>query len=93
MPWIEWTECSAKNTAETVTTPIGYPVNLGECFRVTMILPKPDPNCQPCNNNYPANVGIQFQLRIRGKGFFRLRGVWMWAELVERGLYQPKLVC
>jgi hypothetical protein len=93
LDWIEWSECSAKNTAETVTLPIGYPVNLGECFKATMILPKPDPDCQPCNNAYPANVGLQFQLRISIKGFCRVRGVWMWAEKVEKGMYQPRLVC
>lgn len=93
LPWIEWKECSPKNTAETVGLPDDYPVNLGDCYKTTMIFPKPDPECAPCNNNRPANIGLQFQLRIRIKGWCRIRGVWLWAEKVERGMYQPKLVC
>lgn len=93
LPWAQWKECSPKNTNETVGLPVGYPVNLKECYRATMILPKPDPACAPCNNARPANIGYQFQARISIKGFCRVRGFWMWAEPVEKGMYQPKMVC
>lgn len=93
LPWIDWDECSPKNTAETLGLPASYPVNLSECYKATMVLPKPDPTCAPCNNNRPANIGLQFQMRIRVKGWCRIRGVWMWAEPVEKGMYAPSLVC
>lgn len=93
MDWIAWKECSPRNTAETLGLPASYPINLGECFKATMSLPKPNPACQPCNNNYPANIGLQFQARITIKGFCRIRGFWMWAEPVERALYPLQLVC
>lgn len=93
LPWITWQECSPKNTAETVGLPDGYPVDLNECYKATMILPKPQPDCAPCNNNRPANIGLQFQVKLSIKGFCRVRGIWLLAEPVPRGAYQPKLVC
>lgn len=93
IPWITWQECSPKNTAETVGLPDGYPVDLTECYKATMILPKPQPGCAPCNNARPSNIGLQFQVKLSIKGFCRVRGIWLLAEPVLRGAYQPKLVC
>lgn len=93
LTWINWSECSPRNTAESLGLPVTYPVDNNPCYKTTLILPKPDPACQPCANNYPANIGLQFQPRLRIKGNCRVRAFWMWAEPVERGIYQPSLVC
>lgn len=91
--WHDWNECSPRNTAESLGLPVAYPVDNNPCYKTTLILPKPDPACQPCANNYPANIGLQFQPRLRIKGNCRIRAFWMWAEPVERGIYSPALVC
>lgn len=87
LPWHEWEECSAKNTAETVGLPDGYPVDLGDCYKATMVIPKPNPSRAKCNNCRPANMGYQFQIRLTIKGYCRVRGIWMHAEEVSKGLY------
>jgi hypothetical protein len=93
LPWITWDECSPKNTAESVGFPDSYPVPNTECYKQTMILPKPDPACAPCGMARPANIGFQFQLRLSILGYCRVRGIWIYAEPVQRGLYQPNTVC
>jgi len=93
IPWITWDECSPKNTAETVGFPDGYTTPLSECYKQTMILPKPDPACAPCAMARPANIGFQYQLKLTILGFCRVRGIWIYAEPVQRGLYQPNTVC
>lgn len=94
IPWIQWKECSPKNTAELAGVPPGYPVPLGECYKATMVLPKPPENCAPCGTGRMAYIGYQFQFRLTIKGFCRLRGIWGWAEPVERAQYPVKnMVC
>lgn len=94
IPWIKWKECNAKNTAEIAGLPPGYPVPLGECYRSTLVLPKPPENCAPCGIGRPAYVCYQAQIRLTVKGFARLRGIWVWAEGVERAMYPEKnMVC
>lgn len=92
IPWAEWKDCVPKNTNETIGLPSDYPIDLGECWKMWS-LPKPDPKCAPCDIGRPADNGIQFQPRITVKGFFRLRGFWMWAEPVERPLYYKMIPC
>ncbi len=92
LPWHEFTDCSPANTAESVHVPVGYPVDLGPCYKATVSLPRPDPTCAPCNAARPANVGYQFQFRITIKGYVRVRGLWFWANPVQKGLYQ-NLAC
>jgi len=93
IPWSSWKECSAQNTLETVELPIGYPVDLGPCYRATMHLPAPDPACAPCNAARPANICYQVQARITIRGYCRVRGWWIWGQRVESGLYSPQLIC
>lgn len=92
IPWHKWSECSPRNTAESLGLPVAYPVNFESCYRHTMALPRPDPSCAPCNNGRPSNIGSQFQLRITVLGYCRLRALWIHTEIVERGLYS-QLVC
>jgi len=94
IPWIQWKECSPKSLAEISSVPPGYLVPLGECYKATMVTPKPPENCAPCGTGRPAYIGYQFQGRLTIRGFCRLRGFWFWAEPVERPLYEAKaMVC
>lgn len=95
IPWISWTECSPKNTAELMFVPPGYPVKLGPCYRNVMAIPKPPENCAPCGIGRPAWEAFQFQPILEIKGYCRIRGIWLWAEGPrEISLYPVKsLVC
>lgn len=94
IPWMQWTECNAKNTAEIAGVPPGYPVPLGACYRATMVLPRPPETCADCGIGRPAYIAFMFQLRITMRGFCRLRGIWVHAESVERSQYPAKsMVC
>jgi hypothetical protein len=94
IPWMQWKECSPKSVAEISSVPPGYLVPLGECYKATMVLPKPPENCAPCGTGRPAYIGYQFQGRLTIRGFCRLRGFWFWAEPIERPLYEQKaMVC
>lgn len=94
IPWIQFKECNAKNTAEIAGVPPNYPVPLGECYRATLVLPKPPEGCAPCGIGRPAYVGYQHQIRITMRGFCRIRGIFPWAEPVERAMYPPQsMVC
>lgn len=94
IPWIQWKECSAKNTIESSEVPPGYAVPLAECYRATLVLPKPPETCSPCGIGRPAYICYQAQLRLTVRGFCRLRGIWAWAEPFERALYESKsMVC
>lgn len=94
IPWIQFQECNPKNTAEIAGVPPNYPVPTGECYRATLVLPKPPENCSPCGVGRPAYIGYQQQVRITIRGFCRIRGIFPWAEPVERGMYPAKsMVC
>ncbi len=98
IPYHQWQICSAKNSCEDVANPVCYPITLnGEGYRSTMTLPNPPIQCEVANHR-PSNMGYQFQLRLTGKGFLRVRGLMMHAEVQQRQLYQnlvcgPEFVC
>ncbi len=92
LQWHQWEICSAKNTAETVTNPIGYPEPMSECYKQTMVLPLPELKCAPCGTGRPSNELYQCQCKLTVLGFCRIRGLWTWAQPLERGLYR-ELVC
>lgn len=92
LPWHQWEICSAKNTAETVTSPIGYPEAKSECYKQTMVLPLPESKCAPCGTGRPSNQLFQCQCKLTVLGFARVRGLWNWAQPHERGLYR-ELIC
>lgn len=93
--WIDWHKfkiCSAKNSVEDCRNPITYPIQpFGEGYRATMTLPKPPIRCESANHR-PSDQGFQFQLRINVKGYCRFRGILLYAEQLDRKLYQ-NLVC
>jgi len=94
IPWFQWTECNPKNTAEISSVPPGYPVAMGECYRATMVGPRPPEVCAPCGIGRPSYICYQAQARLTIRGFCRLRGFWFWAERVERALYEQKsMIC
>jgi hypothetical protein len=90
--WMQWKECSAKNSAEDCNNPISYPLKgFGPGYKSTMTLPNPPVSCE-CSTRRPSNIAYQFQCRLTIKGYCRIRGFLMYAEPVERALWAG-LVC
>jgi hypothetical protein len=86
--WNEWIECTARNSNEDFFNLNAYPpINYGSSYRAMMALPLPQPE-QAVATNRPTNVGYQMQVRLTIKGFCRIRGLVLHAELVEKKLYQ-----
>lgn len=92
IPWRKWDECSARTSSEDCDNPIAYPlVEFGPGYKATMTMPVPPVSCE-CATKRPSNIGYQFQCRLKVKGYCRIRGFLMYAELVDRQLYS-QLVC
>lgn len=92
LPWHQWKQCTAKNSCEDVFNPVCYPIDqYRESYRATMTLPKPPDSCEKPTGR-PANVGYQFQPRLTFKGWCRIRGIQLFAEPVEKKMYQG-IVC
>lgn len=90
--WHQWQVCSARNSCEDVANPICYPiVPFGEGYRSTMTMPTPPIICEVANRR-PSNQGYQFQAKLTIKGYCRIRGLLLYAERMDRQLYQ-NLVC
>ena len=86
-PWRSWEICTSRSTCEDVHNPICYPVTPHlESYRSTMSLPKPPERCQ-ANGVRPNVIGYQFQPKLTIHGFCRIRGIFLYAEPVERALY------
>lgn len=87
-PWQVDTVCSAKNCEENVDIPCGYPISniQGECYEFPVILGEPPLDKSSCNRR-PTNIGYQFQLRLKIKGFCRIRGFLLYAEVKQKALY------
>lgn len=91
-PWMEWKECTAKDSCETVHNPVcTYPTPMRESYRQMVTLPSPPVACASVMHR-PSNIGHQFQVRLTIKGWCRVRGLYLHAEPVERKLYS-NLVC
>lgn len=85
--WFEWDQCTARNSAEDVHNPITYPLKgYRESYRSTATIPEPPEECQEVSNR-PVNRGYQFQPRLTIKGWCRIRGILLHAEILERDLY------
>lgn len=86
--WHAWKKCSTSNSDEDVNNPIAYPkVICLESYVANMTTPAPDPNKCAQAMGRPGNIGYQFQVRLTVKGFCRVRGVYLHANIVERKLY------
>ena len=93
--WWEWQLCSARNSAETVDEPVSYPLTqFCDGYRQSITLPKPQLKCQP-QTKRPTSQGYMFQVRLRVKGFCRIRALRLYMTEVEKALYdnmvQPPL--
>lgn len=92
-PWHKWNDCTSRSTCEDVHNPSASPYcePHRESFRQTVTLPKPQPVCEAASGR-PTYIGYQFQVRIRIKGWCRIRGLLLKAEKVEQKLYH-NMVC
>jgi hypothetical protein len=91
LPWHKWQVCSATNSCEDVHNPICYPITpFGEGYRATMTLPVPPTQCEQANRR-PSNWGYQFQPKLTVRGFCRLRGLLLYAEMQDRKLYESNV--
>lgn len=90
--WHKFQICAARNEQE-LDGRISYPQEeFGQCYRSSLGLPEPPISCSPCGNKRPSNIAFQFQPRITVKGFCRIRRFVLWAEMLERALYDD-LIC
>jgi hypothetical protein len=90
--WTFWDKtefCSARNCEENVDIPCGYPLSnvAGECYEFPIVFGEPPLDKSTCNRR-PTNVGYQFQIRLRLKGFLRIRGFILYAEPRMRAVYE-----
>lgn len=87
--WHTWEVCSPRNSAENCVNPITYPLEqYGECYKNSMIMPRPPEKCAECSTGRPANIFYQVQPRLTVKGFCRIRGLLLHADSFGRRLYQ-----
>ena len=82
LPLYAWSECAARDCGEdidAVSCP-EYPADNPFCeqFRATMVTPSAIPSCIKISGR-PSNIGYQFQIRLRIKGFCRIRGLMAYA--------------
>lgn len=86
--WKVWKTCQARNSAEDVMNPIPYPLTTyREGYRSNYTLPVPPEVGEPVTGR-PACVGYQFQPRLTIKGWCRVRGLYLYANFLERALYE-----
>lgn len=87
--WFRDELCIAQNCAEDINCPIAYPpantYGPGNKFPITLPEP-PLPSCQTLNKR-PCDIGYQHQVRVTIKGYCRIRGLILYAELKDRKLY------
>jgi hypothetical protein len=82
--WHEWKECSARNCDEDTQAICSYPpAEFGPSYRSMMNLPKPPMHCASVGKR-PANIGYQFQTRLTVKGYCRIRGIILKAQMLLR---------
>jgi len=92
-PWTEWKECTARNSDEDFWGEKPYPAKpLGDSFRSPIDLPTPYPMCSAPMGR-PSNIGTQFQVRLKLKGYCRIRGFTILAEKAPRGDYANLSSC
>jgi hypothetical protein len=92
--WVEFDQCTQRNSSEDPTNPISYPLTTyREDGRKPLTFPHPPPRECMSNGRGPAYIGHAFQLRITIKGFCRVRGLLLYASPVQRALYGNGLVC
>lgn len=105
--WSEWGRtsfCSARNTQETMQNPVTetvvypYPYPSPGVFRENYCFPvtfgEPPAPCSPSScTRRPGNWGYQFQPRLTITGWCRIRGILLYMENREKGLYEDLRPC
>lgn len=86
-PWLDTQLCVARNTCEDVNNPVCYPVG-GYCdgYNFPITLPEP-PNPPGGFNRRPVDRGYTFQVKVQIKGYCRVRGLVLYANPVERTVF------
>lgn len=91
LPWSEFEVCSARNSSEDPYI-LDYPEQpYLSSYQSPKALPNPP---APCIDSVvrPANIGLQFQVRITVRGWLRIRALILFAEWFERQPYHG-IVC
>lgn len=91
LKWHQWKVCAARTSAEDCVNPTSYPITpFGPGYKQTMVLPVPPTNCEVFTGR-ASDIGYQFQTRLTIKGYCRIRGLMLFAEVVERPLFGEKV--
>jgi len=91
LPWSNFQVCSSRNAGEAGTEPEYPPEDYVAGYQPHKTLPHPPIPCMP-GAVRPANIGLQFQVRVTVKGSLRIRSLMLFAEPFERSPYHG-LVC
>lgn len=92
--WQDWHRtqfCAARNSCEDATNPVcsQYPLpTLCEGQRFPITLPSPPVGKCASMNQRPVNIGYQFQVKVILKGWCRVRGLVLYAEMRDRAPYE-----
>lgn len=90
--WYHGKLCATRVCAEDVNNPACYPPpQYREGWKWTMKLPAPPDECGSgikTGGSRPTTQGFQFQVRIRLKGWCRIRGIVLYASLREREVFE-----
>jgi hypothetical protein len=86
--WTQTTRCVARNCEEDVNQPVCYPLpgqvyGQGQAWPIG--LPAPPADCR--STKRPSDLGYQFQVRVTVTGYLRIRGILLYAEMRDKGLY------
>lgn len=87
--WAETQFCAARSTCEDVQNPVCYPVSPycdGYKFPLTFGVP-PQGQCESLQKR-PTTRGYTFQVRLTVKGAARIRGILLYANPVERMVFE-----
>lgn len=88
--WFSTSFCAARNCAEDVNNPVCYPLspNYRDGYAFPIIFPEPpDPAACAIRPRRPSNIGIQHQVKVQAKGYFRIRGLMLYSDIMEREQY------
>ncbi len=83
--WHDWYQFSCCTEGFAPGTP-AYPQVARESYRQMQTFPTPPLACANTMGR-PANQGFQFQVRLTVKGYCRIRGLYLFAEPMQRKLY------
>lgn len=90
--WFETEFCQARNCAEDVNNPVCYPAGPTYQFGYRFPIVFPEPPTRDCSSNTgnrrASHIGFQHQVKVALKGWCRIRGLVLYAEIRERALFE-----